>query len=206
MPSNIETYSKGGAYVIKTLWKMPLVTDFETVYTFTADGTVAIDMELLPLADMVRYGITFMLKEGIDNVKYYGKGPHENYRDRATSALLGVYSGKVEDFIHDYLSPQENGNHTGVRYIEVYKNNCGVRVDAVSHPLEASVHPYTLDMLDDATHLHELKRLDTMTVNIDGGQRGVGGDIPALAATKRQYKLLKFKQYEMSCTIKFFNN
>lgn len=204
-PSNIDSYMKGGAYEIKILWKMPLVTDFETVYTFTADGAIGVNMELLPLADMVRYGIYFMLKEGIDNVKFYGMGPHENYRDRATSAHLGLYSGKIEDFIHDYLSPQENGNHMGIRYIEISKNNCGVRVDAVSHPLEASVHPYTLDMLDDATHLHELKRLDTATVYIDGGQRGVGGDIPALAATKKQYKLPKFRQYKMSCTIRFFN-
>ncbi len=204
-PSYIETYTKGGAFTIKILWKMPLVTDFETMYTFYDDGTLYIEMNLLPLANMVRYGITFMLTKGIDSIKFYGKGPHENYRDRETSALLGVYSGKVEDFIHDYLSPQENGNHTGIRYFEIFNNDCGVRVDAVSHPLEASAHPYTIDMLEDATHLHKLGRLDTVTVNIDGGQRGVGGDIPALAATKKQYKLLKFKQYKMSCTIKFYN-
>lgn len=205
-PNTIEANMKGGAYTIKTLWKMPLITDFETTYTFTADGIIKADMELVPLRNMVRYGLTFMLSKDIDNVCFYGKGPHENYCDRATSAMLMKYSGKVEDFIHDYLSPQENGNHTGVRYIEIYNDTCGVKIDASTHPFEASVHPYTLEMLENATHLHELKRLDTMTVNIDGGQRGVGGDIPAVAATKKQYKLLRLKQYKMSCIIRFYNN
>ena len=37
--------------------------------------------------------------------------------------------------------------------------------------------------------MHALKPLKNLTVNIDGKQRGVGGDVPALAMTKKQYKI-----------------
>jgi beta-galactosidase len=84
--------------------------------------------------------------------------------------------------------PQENGNHTGVRWLEVGGEG-GIRIEANGSPIEASVHPYTLDVLDDARHLHELNRLNFLTVNIDGKQRGVGGDVPAIAMLKPQYKI-----------------
>ena len=35
-----------------------------------------------------------------------------------------------------------------------------------------------------------MKSLDYLTVNIDGRQRGVGGDVPGIATLKPQYKIL----------------
>ena len=154
---------------------------------------------------MPRYGITFALKEGTDGIKYYGKGPHENYCDRKTGAFLGVYSfEKCEDFIHEYLFPQENANRCDCRWLEV-GNDVKLRVDAVNKPFEASVHPYTIDALSVADHECYLEREDYLTVNIDGGQHGVGGDVPAIATLKKQYKLPKMKNLELSCTLSFKN-
>ena len=72
-----------------------------------------------------------------------------------------------------------------------------VRLRAVGKPFEFSAHPYTLEMLDEAKHLHELGRTESVTVNIDGAQRGVGGDFPAMAMLKKQYKLLPFRNYHL---------
>ena len=102
--------------------------------------------------------------------------------------MLKKYAGTAEEFLHDYLYPQENGNHTEVRWLKVGKENV-VEIHASEKPFEMSVHPYTLEMLRKAKHLHELGSLDYLTVNIDGAQRGVGGDTPGIAMLKPQYKI-----------------
>ena len=50
------------------------------------------------------------------NIEYYGKGPHENYIDRAYSQNLGVWNQTVEEQFWGYVRPQETGTKTGVRY------------------------------------------------------------------------------------------
>lgn len=179
-------------------WRMPYVRNMVTKYVFNGDGSIDVELKLIPIAEMERYGFTFALREGVDGIEFFGKGPFENYCDRATAALIKVYSGKAEDFVHDYLYPQENGNHTEVRWLKVGGDK-GVAIEAKENPFEASVHPYTLEMLDDAKHMHELNGLDYLTINIDGRQRGVGGDTPAMACLKPQYKILPRKQQ----TLKF---
>ena len=136
-----------------------------------------------------------------DMVEFYGRGPHENYCDRKVSAKLGVYQGKIADFEHDYLVPQENGNHCDTRYLTVGGKE-GLTFEATDKPFEFSVHDYTREELEAATHAHELVHGDKIEVSIDGKQRGVGGDIPALACVKPKYKIAHGKLHEMSFVIK----
>ncbi|MDR0751442.1 MAG: DUF4981 domain-containing protein [Christensenellaceae bacterium] len=184
----IVTQSNNSVFVV-IKWQMPHLKELMTIYEFLPSGCVDIEMSVIAKKELIRYGFTFGLREGIDGIVYYGKGPFENYCDRATSAILKEYSGTSEDFVHDYLYPQENGGHTEIRYLSIGGDN-GILIEALDKPFEMSVHPYTLEMLDSAKHLHELAGLDYLTVNIDGKQRGVGGDIPAIAVLKPQYKIL----------------
>ena len=118
---------------------------------------------------------------------------------------MGKYEfDSCEDFIHDYLFPQENANRCDVRWAEVGRNTV-MRVDAIGKPFEMSVHPYTLEELDEAAHSCDLIRRSDLTVNIDGGQYGVGGDVPAMATLKPQYKLPKFKTLNLSFRLAFKN-
>ena len=187
---------KDGLVTVNVRWHMRWLKSLTTAYTFGADG-VKLAMDVSAWAPMERYGFTFALAEGADGVKFYGKGPHENYCDRATAATLGVYEGKAEDFIHDYLVPQENGNHTQIRYASVGGEN-GVKITADGAPFEMTVHPYTCDELFKAQHLHELKKENRLTVCIDGAQRGVGGDIPAIASLKPKYKIPALKKHSFA--------
>ncbi len=187
---------KDGLVTVNVRWHMRWLKSLTTAYTFGADG-VKLAMDVSAWAPMERYGFTFALAEGADGVKFYGKGPHENYCDRATAATLGVYEGKAEDFIHDYLVPQENGNHTQIRYASVGGEN-GVKITADGAPFGMTVHPYTCDELFKAQHLHELKKENRLTVCIDGAQRGVGGDVPAIASLKPKYKIPAFKKHSFA--------
>lgn len=186
--SQIKVFKDNNIVNIAIAWKMPHIKELRTLYKFFGDGQIDIEMSVLPNKDLVRYGFEFALREGIDGVSFYGKGPFENYCDRNTAAVLKRYDGVAEDFLHDYLYPQENGNHTEMRWLSV---GGIIEIQAAERPFEASVHPYSLEMLDAAQHLHELKSLDYLTINIDGRQRGVGGDIPALACLKPVYKIAK---------------
>ena len=51
-------------------------------------------------------------------------------------------------------------------------------------------------------HAHELAHGGVIEVCIDGAQRGVGGDVPALACTKKRYKILPNRFHEFSFVIK----
>jgi beta-galactosidase len=123
------------------------------------------------------------------NVTWFGRGPHENYWDRRTGAAVGRYGGRVEEFVHDYVRPQENGNRTDVRWIAL-TDGSGAGLLASGLPLlSVSAWPYTMADLEAATHVHELPRRDTVTLNLDYGQTGVGGDDGWGARPHAQYTL-----------------
>ena len=189
-----------GKVVVETRWHMTYLKSLTTRYVFGEDG-VMLEMKVTPWLSLERYGFTFRLSEGVDGLEFYGLGPHENYCDRATAARLGVYEGNAEDFIHDYLVPQENGNHTGIRYARIGGEN-GVRIEAVNAPFEMTVHPYTCETLFKAQHLHELSRENALTVCIDGKQRGVGGDVPAIANVKKKNKITPRKEHTLSVILR----
>ncbi|MDR0886235.1 MAG: DUF4981 domain-containing protein [Clostridiales Family XIII bacterium] len=75
------------------------------------------------LPDIPTFGIDFKLRSELDTVQFYGYGPDENYIDRAEGATLGVYSYDVASNLAGYLNPQESGNRTGVRWLEVKESH-----------------------------------------------------------------------------------
>lgn len=203
--SKIEAKMYNGCIKIVIKWVTKYIDNIVTEYIVTPGGRVVASLRcrnIVPV-NMPRYGLTFELAEGIDGVKFYGKGPHENYCDRKTGAYLGVYEFEsANGFIHDYLFPQENANRCDIRWLQV-GNGKGIKVEAVGKPYEASVHPYTLDELAKADHDCYLEHNDSLSVYLDGGQHGVGGDTPAVAVLKKPYILPKYKTLEFSCSISF---
>ena len=197
------TFSYDNGLVVADIkWSMKYLKSLNTTYKFGGDGTIEMAMQVECTKDLERYGFTWKLTDGLDGVEMYAKGPQENYCDRATAAKIGLYNGMAEDFIHDYLYPQENGNHTGVRFANIGGEK-GISLRAVEKPFEMTVHPYTVDMLHNAKHACELERENALTICVDGKQRGVGGDIPAMANTKPKYKILPKQNHTLRFTLKF---
>ncbi len=195
-PKNIKVSKTDGVINVKINWKMKFLRKLVTEYQIGNDE-IGFSMRVIGRRPLIRYGFTFATREDVKEMEFYAKGPFENYCDRSTAALLKNYKGVAEDFIHDYFYPQENGNHTEARYLNLGGEKEGMAILAEEKPFEFSVHPYTLEMLDRAQHLHELNRLNYYTVNIDGRQRGVGGDMPAIAMLKKQYKILPKEEHKL---------
>lgn len=199
----VTAYVEEGFAVVKIKWSMPLSYGIESVYKIDAVGQIEASLQITPtFRPLPRFGFAIELTKVADVMKFYAKGPHENYCDRNSGAYLARYEGQVNDFLHDYLFPQENGNHTEARYLEV-GDKLGVRVEAIDKPFEFSVHPYTMDALQEAQHLHELVKTENFTVNIDGKQAGVSGDTPAYRTTMKKYSLPPFKKQSFKCKITF---
>ncbi len=201
-PLSVKVEKVGENVEITIKWRAIYLVGVKSKYTIYPNGEM--DMQLdcrnATLWTLPRYGFTMELAKDGRNVEFYGKGPHENYCDRKRGAFLDVYKfDDVEDFIHDYLYPQENANRCDMRWMNVGE----LRVDALDKSFEGSVHPYTMEMLNKAVHKHELERRETLTVNIDGMQQGVGGDVPAMASLKKPYIIPNYKKQTVKVRVKF---
>jgi len=148
------------------------------VYSIYGSGDVVIETDVKPsekLPPLPRIGLRFNIPEGYDTLTWYGRGPHENYCDRKEGALVGVYSGSVDDQYVPYIKPQENGNKTDVRWASLTSGD-GLGLLVVGMPVfELSAHRFTAEDFDRAKHTFELKRRDYITLNIDYRQSGLGG-------------------------------
>ncbi len=125
--------------------------------------------------DLARVGVTFQLRPGIDRLRWYGRGPLENYPDRNRGALLGIWESAPD--APPYLVPQEFGLRTDCRWFEFVESASGetVRLD-VAHPqvLHVSATRFTVDDLAAAEHETDLRPRRTLVVNVDVAHRGIG--------------------------------
>jgi len=148
------------------------------VYWIYANGDVVIDTAVDParrIPPLPRIGLQLELPGGFERFTWFGRGPHENYVDRNTSALVGLYESTVDDQFVPYVVPQENGNKTDVRWVAL-TNEDGAGLMALGAPLlEVSAHHYTTENLTQARHWHELERVDEVILNLDHRQSGLGG-------------------------------
>ncbi len=164
-----------------------------TTYDIYGTTDVVVTMSLIPsgedIPDLPRYGMQMAIPAQFSTMTWLGRGPHETYWDRKTGAAVGLYSGPVEEQIHVYVRPQENGNKTDVRWLTL-TNQRGAGLLAVGMPLlSASAWPFSMEDIEKATHINKLPRRDFITLNLDYKQMGVGGDDSWGARTHPEYTL-----------------
>lgn len=143
----------------------------------TAAGTVYRHVVDVPehLADLPRVGARFTLPAGFDHVRWFGRGPHENYPDRNASAVLGMWEGPLDDSPH--VVPQEYGLRTDCRWFELVDAATGtvVRVDAITPAgLAVSAARHAPEDLYRTASASELRPCDEVVVCIDVAHRGLG--------------------------------
>ncbi|HTH05737.1 MAG TPA: glycoside hydrolase family 2 TIM barrel-domain containing protein, partial [Ilumatobacteraceae bacterium] len=75
------------------------------------------------LADLPRVGVIFSVEPRFARLRWFGRGPHENYPDRNRSAMVGIWEGEPEDC--PYLVPQEHALRTECRWFELHDPSSG---------------------------------------------------------------------------------
>lgn len=153
------------------------MSDLVITYAIAWDGTIAIDMDFTTESVAPRFGMQLAIPAKYDRITWLGRGPHESYVDRWESADVGQYSGKIVEFLHDYVVPQENANHVDTRWFSLADDTGrGLLVVPRTGVLSCSAWPYTQERLDAALHVNEIRPFDDrITVNIDLAQMGIGG-------------------------------
>jgi len=151
------------------------------------------------------------LPEELTNLKWFGRGPHENYTDRKTSAEIGIYESTVADQYTPYIRPQENGYKTDTRWLVLTNDEetgllitgdpviCFSALNYIHDDFESpgKLSQYRKDAKSANTHTTDLKPRDLVNLNVDYGQMGVGGDDSWGAIIHPEYRLLE-RKYEYS--------
>ncbi len=171
---------------------------YQVQYQIYPNGKVDVEVALnivkgQKLPNLPRLGMQFIMPKAFEQLTWFGRGPHESYADRKSSAPISLYKAKVAEQIHQYIRPQENGNKTDVRWMTfTNKQNNGLMIKA-KQPLSMSAWPYLQSDIDfiagkdgsasasglvpvTTKHSADLIMRDLITVNIDHKQMGVGGD------------------------------
>ena len=207
-----------GSPVITAIFDMPdQKATLEMTYTLTVDdgSPVVIIREHMTtdkdakVSELFRYGMQLQMPKQYDQVKYYGRGPVENYIDRNSSEFIGLYSNKVQDEYFEYVRPQESGNHTDVRWFSVIDSNGNGLQFYSNAPMEASALPYTNDQIDDGMHKdkawghHSGDLIPSGHTSVHIQQRQLGlGCVNSWGAWPREEYRLPYKDYDFTFAIK----
>ncbi|MBU6317812.1 MAG: beta-galatosidase, partial [Acidobacteria bacterium] len=127
------------------------------------------------LADLPRIGVTFELPARFSQVRWHGRGPHENYPDRNSSAMPGIWQQAPDAM--PYLVPQEFGLRTDCRWIELIDPESGevLRVDVLQpRSMHFSATRHTAAQLYEASTATELRMSPNLVVHLDVAHRGLG--------------------------------
>ena len=160
-------------------WKE--VKDVTVTYTVINDHSILVDVNYHPAGTekpiMPKFGMRMRLPADYTQIKFYGRGPWENYPDRKSSAFLGIYEMPLSEYETEYIHPQDNGNRCDIRWFEIgnrKSENRTLRIDGCQ-PLCIRAWDYGEEDLVDARHPQDIKRGRFVNLNIDLSVHGVGG-------------------------------
>ncbi|PKD21776.1 beta-galactosidase [Salegentibacter salinarum] len=198
---------------VKTSYQLDSVSSTMNIdYNIYADGTIKVnnqfefDGDTGKLTSLPKFGNSMILPLDFKNVKWYGRGPHENYWDRKVSAFLGVYESDVDDLYVPYIRPQENAYRTDNRWIKLIDAS-GSGIEFIGIPevsfsaLRNPTSEFDPGVKKAQRHTTDIIPRDQIHLNIDYKQMGVGGDNSWGAETYEKYQL-KPQDYSYSYYIK----
>jgi beta-galactosidase len=162
-------------------------------YNIFADGRVRIANHVMPLppiqviTSLPRVGLSMQLDPSLHRIQYFGRGPHENYPDRKSSAFYGVFETSPKNMAYNqYIVPGENGSRSDCEYISFRSKHgngfCVVetKADGAISPFCCSAQLHSISELHKATHTCDLQKREDgeypIHVNIDHKLMGLGGD------------------------------
>ncbi len=177
----------GCSVLVTARYDMPEQSSkLEIEYLVRGNGSIGVTMSFTPgdkpLPEIPRFGMRMILRPEFDTMKWFGRGPHENYADRKTSAAIGLYEATVWEQFHPYVRPQETANKTDVRWLTLSDGEgAGIRVDGAS-PLSVSAWNFPMEDIAyvpfdiERRHGGSVGKKELVWLNIDHAQMGLGGD------------------------------
>ena len=187
---NIGAHLSGREQANDAKWKTRVT--FDAADSFLVEHTMI--FSAADMIDLPRVGATWITAPGLDRMRYYGRGPQENYNDRKRGAFLGIHENLVSGEYFPYAMPQETGHHCDVRWLELRsEDGRGLSFD-FPVPLEVNALHFTANDLYRARHITDLTPRPETIVTIDAGHRGLGSGscgpdtLPEYRLMQRSYR------------------
>lgn len=181
------------------------------VFYIYADGSIKVENHFKAVngnyKSLMRIGNDLQLSQNYGNIQWYGRGPGENYTDRKTASLVGIYKSTADSQYFNYVRPQESGNKTDVRWVAfTNKAGKGLRFEFADQLLSFGALPYAVQDLDPEAekkqyHSGELVKRSQIYVHMDLMQLGVQGVDSWGSMPLIKYQI-PFKDYSYSYYIK----
>ncbi len=127
------------------------------------------------LDDVARVGVRWAIPARFDHLRWYGRGPGENYPDRHRGSLLGTWDQPVDTL--PYLVPQDYGLRTDTRWLACTDPTTGDTLWVCAqqpHALHMAVMRHSSEQLYAAANADDLAPDGGLWVHVDVAHRGVG--------------------------------
>jgi beta-galactosidase len=182
MPGFGETHRIGGRALARWLRQGILTDTIPTGVQHVQRREVQVDSSVVyhhrvtvpePLSGLPRVGVRFALPRTFTHIRWFGRGPHENYPDRNAGALRDVWAREPDEL--PYIVPQEFGLRTDCEWIEFVSRNHTLRIDVLSPAtMHFSAVHHTPLQLYEAMDTTQLERNNDLVVHLDVAHRGLG--------------------------------
>jgi beta-galactosidase len=120
-----------------------------------------------------RLGLRFALPAAVDRVSWFGRGPAETYVDSFEGARVGRFESSIDALQTPYPIPEENGNHTQTRWLDVAGQGAPT-LHVEGEPFDFTVRRWTSEQLEVARRPTDLIPGDRVWLNVDHRQQGIG--------------------------------
>jgi beta-galactosidase len=151
------------------------------------------------MTDLPRVGVCMHLAAGFENLRWFGRGPHENYCDRKFAAHVGLHRAGVAATYVAYIMPQEHGHFTDTRWLSLGNGQgTSLRVESSQH-FEFNATHLSAEDLYAARHDGELVPRAETLLYLDAAHRGLGTGSCG-PDTLERYRLLR-RKYVWSYTL-----
>ena len=197
---NVQIQNLPGLAFIKFDMNLPAVgASYQLTYSINGNGKIQVEASYTPDSSniplMPKFGMRMRLPSNLKTINWYGRGPYENYPDRKTGYLIGLNELKLENFMVDYVAPQDNSNRCDVRWFTFSNQHKeGIAITGLQ-PLCFRAWSYTEDDLEKVIHGYQLPNRDFINLNIDLNIHGVGGNDAWGARTLDKYTIHGNKPY-----------
>ena len=122
-----------------------------------------------------RIGVELSVPGKLSEVSWYGLGPEENYPDVQEHTRIGIYKKQIEEMHENYVMPQENGHREGTQWITLGNSEGSLQIVS-SNPIGFDAHHYTIEALEEAKHLGEIRKSEDIILHLDAKHSGVGSN------------------------------
>ncbi|HHT04623.1 MAG TPA: hypothetical protein GX005_09940, partial [Bacteroidales bacterium] len=124
--------------------------------------------------DYPRIGLSCALNKRWSSLKWFGLGPVENYPDRRAGCIVDEYRSTVHELYVPYIVPQDYGERTQVRYLDLFDGDKGrIRFASMKH-FAFSLQKFTQTELWEKLHADMLVQSANNHLYLDSKVRGVG--------------------------------